>query len=103
MATIYDGLTATSPAPPRSDPGSPRNGTSCADGLRYTFHLRKGVTFQDGTPFNAKAYVQGLDRLLNKQSPIFIYNTGPVESMIDFTYEDVASSGRSTTTPSSSS
>ena len=32
------------------------------DGLTYTFTLRRGVTFQDGTPFNAAAVVFNLDR-----------------------------------------
>jgi peptide/nickel transport system substrate-binding protein len=32
------------------------------DGLTYTFHLRQGVKFHDGTPFNADAVVFSLDR-----------------------------------------
>ncbi|MBV8185217.1 MAG: ABC transporter substrate-binding protein, partial [Hyphomicrobiales bacterium] len=91
MATIYDGLTRYKTGTTEVGPGLAEKWDISADGLTYTFHLRKGVNFQDGTPFNAKAYVQGLDRLLNKQSPDSIFNTGPVESMIDFTYEDVAS------------
>ena len=91
MATIYDGLTRYKTGSTEVGPGLAEKWDISADGLTYMFHLRKGVTFQDGTPFNAKTYVQGLDRLLNKQSPDSIFNTGPVESMIDFTYEDVAS------------
>ncbi len=33
-----------------------------ADGKIYTFHLRKDVTFHDGTTFNAKAVKFNLDR-----------------------------------------
>ncbi|MBT3239494.1 MAG: peptide ABC transporter substrate-binding protein [Chloroflexi bacterium] len=33
------------------------------DGLVYTFHLREGVTFPDGTPFNADAVVFSLERV----------------------------------------
>ena len=32
------------------------------DGLTYTFNLRKGVKFQDGTPFNAMAFKFTFDR-----------------------------------------
>ncbi|HKJ27575.1 MAG TPA: ABC transporter substrate-binding protein, partial [Anaerolineales bacterium] len=32
------------------------------DGLTYTFHLREGVVFPDGTPFNADAVVYTFDR-----------------------------------------
>lgn len=32
------------------------------DGLSWTFNLREGVTFQDGTPFNAEAAKASLDR-----------------------------------------
>ena len=34
------------------------------DGLTYTFTLRDGVTFHDGTPFNAEVLKQNLDRPL---------------------------------------
>ncbi len=91
MATIFDGLTRYKPGTTEVAPGLAEKWDVSPDGLTYTFHLRKGVTFQDGTPFNAQAYVKGIDRLLNKQSPDTIYNTGPVESYIDFTYEDVTS------------
>jgi len=36
-----------------------------ADGKTVTFHLRQGVTFQDGTPFNASAVKWNLERLLD--------------------------------------
>jgi len=40
-----------------------------ADGRTYTFHLREGVTFQDGTPWNAEAAKFNLDRMVNDQAP----------------------------------
>ena len=36
------------------------------DGLAYTIHLRKGVKFSDGTPFNAKSVKLTFDRALDK-------------------------------------
>jgi peptide/nickel transport system substrate-binding protein len=38
------------------------------DGRTYTFNLRKGVTFQDGTPFNAAAVVFNLNRGVNPKT-----------------------------------
>jgi peptide/nickel transport system substrate-binding protein len=34
------------------------------DGSVYTFHLRQGITFQDGTPFNATAVKFSIDRAI---------------------------------------
>ncbi|WP_169710792.1 staphylopine-dependent metal ABC transporter substrate-binding lipoprotein [Staphylococcus lutrae] len=37
------------------------------DGKTYTFHLRKGVKFQDGTPFNAEAVKKNFDAIQANQ------------------------------------
>ncbi len=39
-----------------------------ADGLSYTFTLRQGIKFQDGTPFNAQAVKFSLDRLIDPKT-----------------------------------
>jgi peptide/nickel transport system substrate-binding protein len=52
------------------------------DGLSYTFHLRQGISFQDGTPFNAEAVKYNLDRIMDPatQSEEAIGHMGPYES-----------------------
>ena len=40
-----------------------------ADGRVWTFHLRRGVTFHDGTPFSADAVVFSLDRQRDPKHP----------------------------------
>lgn len=41
------------------------------DGSVWTFHLRRGVQFHDGTAFNADAVIWNLDRYFNTESPQF--------------------------------
>ncbi|MGH7227012.1 MAG: ABC transporter substrate-binding protein, partial [Gemmataceae bacterium] len=94
MATIYDSLVKYKPGTVEPEPGLTTGWTVSEDGMTYQFKLRPNVKFQDGTPFDADTYMQGVNRLLDKSSPIYIYNTGPVEGYIDFTYGDVASLGK---------
>ena len=39
-------------------------GTISADGLTYTFTLKDGIKFADGTPLDATSYAAQLNRLL---------------------------------------
>lgn len=39
------------------------------DGLDYTFHIRQGVKFHDGTPLNAQAVEYNIRRMWDKKSP----------------------------------
>ena len=91
MATVFDGLVAYQPGTTEVAPGLARSWEVSPDGLTYTFHLRQGIKYHDGTPFNAAAYIKTLDRQLKKDDPNTIYNTGPVEGYEDFTFGAVAS------------
>lgn len=44
------------------------------DGLVYTFTLRQGVTFQDGTDFNADAVKYNFDRVLDRHNGLARFN-----------------------------
>ncbi|CCF01110.1 putative peptide/opine/nickel uptake family protein ABC transporter, periplasmic substrate-binding protein (plasmid) [Sinorhizobium fredii HH103] len=47
------------------------------DGLTYTFTLRQGVTFHDGTPWNSTAAVFNFDRMMNEDAPHYNAIAGP--------------------------
>ncbi|HBH63122.1 MAG TPA: ABC transporter substrate-binding protein, partial [Erwinia persicina] len=53
LVNIYDGLVRNAPGSLTIEPALASRWDISPDGRRYTFHLREGVTFQDGTPFNA--------------------------------------------------
>jgi peptide/nickel transport system substrate-binding protein len=54
---------------PKVIPALASSFTSNANATEWTFTLRPGVTFTDGTPFNTDAVLYNLDRYLNKTSP----------------------------------
>jgi peptide/nickel transport system substrate-binding protein len=91
MATIYDSLVKYKPGSVDVEPGLAESWDVSADGLTYTFHLRKGVTFHDGTPFNGPNYIKTIKRLVDKSDEDSIFKTGPVEGYIDDTYGAVES------------
>ncbi|HUM16862.1 MAG TPA: ABC transporter substrate-binding protein [Candidatus Nitrosotalea sp.] len=50
-------------------PGLAESWTISKDGLSYTFKLRKGISFHDGTPFNAQAVKFSIERQFNPEHP----------------------------------
>jgi peptide/nickel transport system substrate-binding protein len=50
------------------------------DGLVYTFHLRKGIKFHDGTEFNAEAVKYNLDRY-QKEDSVRSTEVEPIKSV----------------------
>jgi len=62
---IYDGLLTTKEGSADIEPALAEDYDVSDDGLEYTFHLREGVTFTDGTDFNAEAVCANLERWYN--------------------------------------
>ncbi|MDD2206068.1 MAG: glutathione ABC transporter substrate-binding protein [Aminobacterium sp.] len=58
------------------------------DGKTWTFHLREGVTFHSGTPFNAEAVKKNFDRILSgkyKRSSLYAPIVDSVEVKDEYT------------------
>lgn len=91
MAAIYDSLVRYKTGSTEVEAGIAERWDVTPDGLAYTFHLRPGVKFHDGTTLDARTFVETIARQLDKSSPIYIYNTGPVEGYEDFTFGSVES------------
>ena len=72
---IYDGLVRNKPGTLEIEPALATDWTISEDGLEYTFNLREGVAFHDGTPFNAAAVKFNFDRMLDETHPFA--STGP--------------------------
>ena len=72
---IFEGLVAYQDESTALEPGLAKSWTISPDGKTYTFNLRKGVKFHDGTPFNADAVVFSIGRMM-KESPGKILRQG---------------------------
>ena len=70
---IYDTLVQYRGATTDIEPALAETWDSSADGLTWTFHLRQGVQFHDGTPCNANAAAFSLNRP-NAQTGSFSIN-----------------------------
>src|SRR5688500_3041700 len=64
VSYVFDGLTRFTPDA-RVEPGLAERWDVTPDGLTYTFHLRRGVTFHDGAPFAARHVVRTFQRALD--------------------------------------
>jgi len=62
---IFEGLVGTKPGTADPAPLLAESWETSDDALSYTFELKKDVTFQDGTPFNAEAVCYNFDRWYN--------------------------------------
>jgi peptide/nickel transport system substrate-binding protein len=56
-----------------------------ADGKVWTLHLRKGVKFHDGTPFNAEAARHNLERLRKGSGRVWLADIQSIETLDDST------------------
>jgi peptide/nickel transport system substrate-binding protein len=66
---IFDRIVAYKPGTTVPTAGLAESWDVTEGGKVLTFHLRKGVQFQDGTPFNADAWLKELDRAMNPNNP----------------------------------
>src|SRR5678810_190602 len=64
VSYVFDGLTRFTPEA-RVEPGLAERWDISPDGLTYTFHLRHGVKFHDGTAFTARHVVRTFQRALD--------------------------------------
>jgi peptide/nickel transport system substrate-binding protein/oligopeptide transport system substrate-binding protein len=64
VAYVFDGLVRFTPDA-RTEPGLAHRWDVSPDGRVYTFHLRPGVKFHDGTPFVARHVVRSFERVLD--------------------------------------
>ena len=85
LVNIYDGLVRYKSGTLQPEPSLAKSWTISKDGKTYTFKLREGVTFHDGTPFNAEAVKFNFDRMLDKDNKY--HDTGPFP--LAFFFSDV--------------
>lgn len=80
---IFDSLVEFKDGSTELEPGLAESWEVSDDGLEYTFKLRQGVKFHDGTPFNADAVKFSIDRQIDPKHPY--HDTGEF-GYADFTF-----------------
>jgi peptide/nickel transport system substrate-binding protein len=87
LCNVYDSLLHYKDGSLDVEPGLAESWTVSPDGKTYTFNLRKGVKFHDGSDFNADAVKFNFDRVLDDKHPYhntgpfpFVFTLGPIES-----------------------
>ena len=75
LMNVYDGLVRYKDGTLEVEPALAKSWKISSDGKTYTFDLRTGIKFHDGSSFDADAVKFNFDRMLNKDHPY--HDTGP--------------------------
>jgi peptide/nickel transport system substrate-binding protein len=91
MSLLYDRLVGYKPGTTEvTNSGLAESWEISPDGLTYTFHLRKGVKFTDGTAFNAQAAAADFARVVDSNHKYYFKKLEAVNSFATDTFSDVA-------------
>lgn len=83
ISGIYEGLIKLSPETLAPEPCLADSWNVSEDGMRWTFHLKQGITFSDGTACDAEAVKSSLSRsmVLREKEPYAALVFNPVSSI----------------------
>lgn len=85
IVNVYEGLIKYKEGSTELEPGLAKSWEISSDGKEYTFKLREGVKFHDGTPFNADAVKINIERQLppkaTEDMPYASFTFGEVEKV----------------------
>ena len=82
LVNLYDGLVRYKDGTLEVEPSLAESWTISDDGKSYTFKLRQGVKFHDGSDFDAEAVKFNFDRMLKEDHPY--HDTGPFPLAFNF-------------------
>lgn len=72
---LFEGLLRWRPGTTEVEPGLATRWSVSPDGSRWTFHLRPGVRFHDGTPLDASAVAFSFERVLVASHPHYLHGS----------------------------
>ncbi len=84
---VYEGLVEYEPGTTKVVGLLAKSWEVSPDGMTYTFHLQTGVTFHDGTPFNAEAVITSFKRRRDNELVLtyFLRNVKDMKAVDDAT------------------
>jgi len=95
LMNVYDGLVRYKDGTLEVEPALAESWTISDGGTTYTFELRDGVTFHDGSPLTAEAVKFNFERMLDENHPY--HDTGPFPLSFFFSaVESVTAEGEGT-------
>lgn len=71
-AVVFEGLVRWRPGTLEIEPGLAEQWQVAPDRLSWTFELRRGVVFHDGSPFDADAVVFSFERVIDPSHPNYL-------------------------------